>query len=112
MGPHPREAHVAMISRWAKNIMSQAGLGDFSARSVRSSSITCALMMGMLIGDIISHVGSTNECTFIHKYLKPLGKISNEQLKLVYTGKNAKNCLKDYFGITNASLLKKLKMRI
>ena len=99
MGPHPREAHVASISRWAKILMNQAGLGDFSVRSARSSSSTCAFMMGMPISDIISHVGWTSEDTFIRKYLKPLGKISSEQLKPVYTHKNAQDCLNDKFSI-------------
>ena len=71
MGPHPREAHVASISWWAKILMNQAGLGDFSVRSARSSSSTCALMMEMPFTDIISHVGWTSEDTFIRKYLKP-----------------------------------------
>ena len=100
MGPFPKEAKHATISRWAKNLMSEAGLGDFSVRSARSASSTCTLLMGMPLRDIISHAGWTNESIFIRTYLKPLGKISKEQLNPKYRTSQARACLNDKFGIT------------
>ena len=47
MGLYPKEAKIPTISCWAKSLMSEVGLGDFSVRSVQNASSTCALLMGM-----------------------------------------------------------------
>ena len=102
MGPYPKEAKLPTISCWVKSLMSEAGLGNFSVRSVCSASSTCTLLMGMPLRDIISHAGWTNESILIRTYLKPLGKISKEQMNPGYRAQQARTCLNDKFGISKS----------
>ena len=43
----PPAAHQATISRWAKAVMQDAGLGQFCVKSSRSAASTSALLMGL-----------------------------------------------------------------
>ena len=58
--------------------------------------------MGMPLKDIISHAGWTNESIFIRTYLKPLGKISKEQMNPNYRAQQARTCLNDKSGISKS----------
>ena len=68
----PRPATQTTMVRWAKEVMQEAGLGQFRIHSTRSASSTSALLMGMSLDDIVSKVGWLRATTFIKHYLKPL----------------------------------------
>ena len=68
----PRPATHTTIVRWAKDIMKEAGLGSYKIHSSHSASSTSALLMGMPLDAIITHVGWTKASTFIKYYMKPI----------------------------------------
>ena len=68
----PRPATQTTMVRWAKEVMQEAGLGQFRIHSTRSASSTSALLMGMSLDDIVSKVGWLRATTFIKHYLKPI----------------------------------------
>ena len=72
----PRQAAQGTIVRWAKNVMKNAGLENYSIHSTRGASSTSAFLMGMPIDAIVSRVGWLHASTFVKHYLKPLGQVS------------------------------------
>ena len=52
-----RKAAPGTIVRWAKDIMTSAGLGEFKVHSNRSATSTAALLLGMPLDMIVSKVG-------------------------------------------------------
>ena len=76
MHPNPKPVHHTTMSRCAKNLMQEAGLGGFIIHSTMGSSATCALLMGMPISEIVKRVGWSNDNTFIMNYLRPVSHMS------------------------------------
>ena len=52
--------------------MTEAGLGNFSVHSNRSTAATSGLLTGIPLDELISRVGWSLPSTFINHYLKPL----------------------------------------
>ena len=71
-----RAAHQATISRWAKTVMQDAGLGQFCVKSSRSAASTSALLMGLPLDTVISKVGWLRSSTFTRFYLCPINNAS------------------------------------
>ena len=87
--PIPTPAKFATLSRWAKCLMKEAGLGNFTIHSTRGSTATCALLMGMPVNQIVRNVGWVSENTFIKRYMKPLQKLDPIQVKTTYSKEQA-----------------------
>ena len=66
----PNAASIQSISRWAKRILKDAGLGEFTVHSGRSASVSNALLLGFPISSILRKAGWRSESTFIKKYMK------------------------------------------
>ena len=66
----PNAASIQSISRWAKRILKDAGLGEFTVHSGRSASASNALLLGLPINSILRKAGWWSESTFIKKYMK------------------------------------------
>ena len=62
------------ISRWVKNLMKDAGIGNYNASSGRSSSSSSAIFSGIPLDVLFSQVGWGTPNTFINYYLHPLLK--------------------------------------
>ena len=71
-----RPASPQTISCWAKDILRECGLPEFSARSTRSTSACNTLLMGVPLDEILSKAGWTNASTFLKNYMKPLSNKS------------------------------------
>ena len=69
-GFNPNAASIQSISRWAKRILKDAGLGEFTVHSGRSASASNALLLGLPISSILRKAGWHSESTFIKKYMK------------------------------------------
>ena len=67
-----RPATKMTLNRWERSFMTEAGLGNFSVHSNRSTAATSGLMTGIPLDELISRVGWSHPSTFINHYLKPL----------------------------------------
>ena len=74
-----RKAAPGTIVRWAKDIMTSAGLGEFKVHSNRSATSTAALLLGMPLDMIVSKVGWLRSSTFTRHYLKPVTGTSHKK---------------------------------
>ena len=81
---NPRAAKHATVVHWAKDIMVEAGLGNYTTHSTHGASSTSAYLMGMPLDRIVSRVGWLMASTFIKYYMKPvksLNKTKNDVKK-------------------------------
>ena len=60
------------IGRWAKRIMTEDGVGAFEASSAWASSVSCAVLSGVPLNQLVGFVGWTTASTFVRSYLKPV----------------------------------------
>ena len=65
----PRPASRQTLSRWTKNILNKAGLGDFTVHSGRSAASTCALLLGLPIDSILKQAGWKSKSMFVKYYM-------------------------------------------
>ena len=69
-GGNPKPAARQAISRCAKKILQDAGLGKFTVHSGHSASASNALLLGLPISAVMACAGWKSKSTFIKKYMK------------------------------------------
>ena len=79
VGPHVKAASSQSVTRWTKQILINAGLGQFTVHSSRSASASCALLLGLPIDSIINQAGWKSQSTFVKNYMKrPMQGLSDK----------------------------------
>ena len=79
VGPHVKAASSQSITRWTKQILINAGLGQFTIHSSHSASASCALLLGLPIDSIINQAGWKSQSTFVKNYIKlPMQGLSDK----------------------------------
>ena len=79
VGPHVKAASSQSVTRWTKQILINAGLGQFTVHSSHSASASCALLLGLPIDSIINQAGWKSQFTFVKNYMKrPMQGLSDK----------------------------------
>ena len=68
VGPHIKAASSQSVTRWTKQILTNAG--QFTIHSSHSASTSCALLLGLPIDSILNQAGWKSQSTFVKNYMK------------------------------------------
>ena len=77
--PH-REASIDTICRWSKDVLSKAGIDNFTAKSYRSASSSDMMTKGVNLKTIMKTAGWSRESTFRKFYCKSVNVESDDQI--------------------------------
>ena len=79
VGPNVKAASIQSVTRWTKQILTNAGLRQFMIHSSRSASASCALLLGLPIDSILNQAGWKSRSTFVKNYMKrPMQGLSDK----------------------------------
>ena len=70
--PNGQPAAKAIITRWAKHLLQEAGLGEVWLHSTRGSSSSACLVADMSLSEIAEKTGWLSVSSFVTSYMRPI----------------------------------------